>query len=45
MDSKQIEKVLWGDKWTQKGFIGCFPADLIPSQVRYHKLNKNLNIL
>ena len=30
MDSKQIEKILWANKWTNPSFIGCFAADEIP---------------
>ena len=33
MDSKQIEKLLWANKWTQKGFLGCFAADQIPKTI------------
>ena len=44
MDSKQIEKVLWGDKWTQKGFIGCFPADQIPSTITKYPCSIIINL-
>lgn len=30
MDSRQIEKILWANRWTQNSFIGCFPANRIP---------------
>ena len=32
MDSTQIEKLLWANKWTRKQFLGCFAADQLPSK-------------
>ena len=44
MDSKQIEKILWADKWTQKGFLGCFPADRIPTTITKYPCSLVINL-
>ena len=44
MDSKQIEKILWADKWTQKGFLGCIPADRIPETITKYPCSLVINL-
>ena len=33
MNSKQIERLLWANKWTRTNFMGCYAADQIPTEI------------
>ena len=44
MDSKQIEKLLWANKWTRNGFLGCFAADQIPTGISKYPASLIINL-
>ena len=44
MDSRQIEKILWSNKWTRTNFLGCFAADQIPKTIIKYPASLIINL-